>query len=281
MGWSGEDDRGGSIVSDPTIVSPRANTLMCFWRNENNQLSALWWNGVWIPENLKDNIYPFVDAPSAALRSDQQQPTIVYVRPAVGADLCCITANPDVIAVSPLIDTGLSVQSEFTAANTTDRNRGVYLFYRKDDLTIAYRHSTNGLQPWSGEVVLAGSNTLERPAVVSWGDTRLDVFYRHLEDLMLMHHWTGDLVNWQGPENLGGALTSAPTASSWGAGRIDVLYRGNENGLFHRPFDGIWHNEDQRDGILSTSPAAVSWGSNRIDVIYGGENLHLWHQSWS
>src|SRR5205807_453810 len=65
-----------------------------------------------------------------------------------------------------------------------------------------------------------------------FGDTQVDVFVR-APDNNLHHSFHTDFTpTWSAWENLGGTLTSAPTAVSWGsANRIDVFVKGSDNAL--------------------------------------------------
>jgi spore germination protein YaaH len=79
--------------------------------------------------------------------------------------------------------------------------------------------------------------------------------------------------------SLGGALTSGPDASSWGSSRADVFVRGNDNGLYHRFWDGgQWNGWDGLGGTLTSDPGAVSWGPDRIDVFVRGNDNGLYHR---
>ena len=81
-----------------------------------------------------------------------------------------------------------------------------------------------------------------------------------------------------GWEGLGGVLTSGPDASSWAAGRLDVFARGQDNGLWHLPFDnGGWGDWGSLGAVITSNPSAVSWASGRIDVFARGQDSGLWH----
>lgn len=86
---------------------------------------------------------------------------------------------------------------------------------------------------------------------------------------------------WSSWMDLGGVLTSAPSASSWGRNRLDVFARGSNNALWHLYWNGSkWSEWEDLGGSLTSSPAAVSWGLNRIDVFARGANNALWHKWW-
>ncbi|HVP81489.1 MAG TPA: matrixin family metalloprotease [Nitrososphaeraceae archaeon] len=60
---------------------------------------------------------------------------------------------------------------------------------------------------------------------------------------------------------------------------IQAIYgaRNSPNVLWHKWFDGTWHDWVSLGGNLSSDPAAVSWGPNRIDVFARGTDNALKH----
>ncbi|MBN1630523.1 MAG: S-layer homology domain-containing protein, partial [Thermoleophilia bacterium] len=84
-----------------------------------------------------------------------------------------------------------------------------------------------------------------------------------------------------GYQSLGGMLTSGPGVCSWAAGRLDVFARGLEGHIWHRWYNGVWHDWQDIGGTpkQGSDPAAVSWGLNRIDMFVRGTDNHLW-QKW-
>ena len=77
---------------------------------------------------------------------------------------------------------------------------------------------------------------------------------------------------------LGGQLVGGPAASSWGSGRIDVAVRGTDNALWHKWYDGGWHNWESLGGVLTNAPSAASWSPGRYDVFARGTDGALWHR---
>lgn len=71
---------------------------------------------------------------------------------------------------------------------------------------------------------------------------------------------------------------SGPSVSSWSKSRLDVFARGTDNALWHKWFDGSWHNWESLGGTLTSAPSAVSWSSGRIDVFVRGTGNALWHK---
>src|SRR6266508_1173816 len=111
-------------------------------------------------------------------------------------------------------------------------------------------------------------------------DRRMDLFARGSSN-QLLHRWYA-YGAWSGWENLGGTLSSAPTAVSWAPGRIDVFARGASNQLLHRSWaSGTWSGWENLGGVLSSAPDVAAWGSGRLDVfVRGGSNL-LYHRWFS
>jgi len=88
-------------------------------------------------------------------------------------------------------------------------------------------------EDWEG----LGNSLQGAPAVVSWGDDRLDVFGTASADGSLQHRaysgqWDAAWTSFQG------VLTSAPTAVSWGANRLDIFGIGGDYGVYHMVSNG-------------------------------------------
>jgi hypothetical protein len=99
-------------------------------------------------------------------------------------------------------------------------------------------------------------------------------------DNHLGHMWWNG--SWGGWQDLGGTLTSAPAVASWGPNRLDVFVRGQDDGLWHKSWNGTkWSDWDQPiTGKFQGAPAAVSWGPDRIDVFVRGMDNHVGHAWW-
>lgn len=83
---------------------------------------------------------------------------------------------------------------------------------------------------------------------------------------------------WHGYENLGGLLSSRPSAVSWGANRIDVVARGMDSAVYHKWWNGSWNGWESLGGQIQGGPAICSWASGRLDIFAVGLNHHLWHK---
>jgi hypothetical protein len=82
-------------------------------------------------------------------------------------------------------------------------------------------------------------------------------------------------------EPLGGTLTSGADAVSWASNRLDVVARGNDNGLWHKSWDGTaWGGWEPLGGTVVSDPGIASWGPGRLDTFVRGTDNALWHKSW-
>jgi hypothetical protein len=93
-------------------------------------------------------------------------------------------------------------------------------------------------------------------------------------------------ASWHGYENLGGTLTSKPSAVSWAANRIDVVARGTDSSCWHRWWNGSqWLGWENLGGTIQGAPAICSWASGRLDIFAVGTDhklYHRWYQGgWS
>ncbi|WML35964.1 hypothetical protein [Clostridium sp. OS1-26] len=87
---------------------------------------------------------------------------------------------------------------------------------------------------------------------------------------------------WSKWEDLGGSLTSAPSASSWGANRLDVFVKGTDNAMYNKWWDGSrWSDWEDLGGNIASEPAASSARPNHIDVFARGRNGELLYKSWN
>jgi len=84
---------------------------------------------------------------------------------------------------------------------------------------------------------------------------------------------------WFGWENLGGVITSKPSAVSWANNRIDVVARGTDSAVYHRWWDGShWLGWESLGGTVQGGPAICSWASGRLDIFALGTDHHLYHR---
>ncbi len=109
-------------------------------------------------------------------------------------------------------------------------------------------------------------------------------------------------AGWQGWEQLGGNLTSAPSATSDGPTRLDVFARGSDGHLWHLWWDGTWHPWEDLDPIvvardvtlpavpvpitirkgmtlpLASAPGCTAKQSRHLDCFVRDPDGRLWHK---
>jgi hypothetical protein len=111
-------------------------------------------------------------------------------------------------------------------------------------------------------------------------DAETDVFVRGVDNNLHRTFHTNNSPAWSAGQNLGGDLTSAPTAVSWGnQNRIDVFVKGSDNALWHQWWDGTsWSGWEGLGGALTSAPVVTSWATGRLDVFARGTDNQLWHR---
>jgi C1A family cysteine protease len=67
-------------------------------------------------------------------------------------------------------------------------------------------------------------------------------------------------------------------AASWGPNRLDCLVRGTDKALWHRWWDGSWHNWESLGGVLTSGPGSAASRPNRLDIVVRGTDNALWHR---
>lgn len=108
------------------------------------------------------------------------------------------------------------------------------------------------------------------PAVVSWGEGRLDVIGLSADDGALLHKYYQS--GWSKWENLGGGpFIQNPVATSWGEKRLDFWAIDSEGELNHKYWDGTkWKGWEQLGGSFSDTPKVVHWNDSKIDIVGKG-----------
>jgi hypothetical protein len=170
------------------------------------------------------------------------------------------------------------------SAATFDQLR---LFFRTSDGALGeYRLSLHedgsfagsGLARWAdvSSQFKAGSN----PAVVSYAPGSIDLFTRGSNNHLWHRYAEG--WEWSAWEDLGGALTTSPTATSRGVRRLDVFAGGPGSTLWYAGYNTTgWSMPVQvSTGVITSDPCAVASAEDRVDVLVRGSNSHLWHTWW-
>lgn len=112
------------------------------------------------------------------------------------------------------------------------------------------------------------------PSAVAWGVNRIDVFATRSGDGRLLHCWW-DGQWWHGWEDLGGALTEAPSAISRSPGLLDVFGRGTDGHVYHKFWDGYrWSSWYRLNAVIASAPAAAA-GPQGIALFARGADNQL------
>jgi len=144
--------------------------------------------------------------------------------------------------------------------NTSLNGPTVLLHFNMDNCSFGC-----GYPSWPGfwETLGSSGSFQGNPAVVSWNVTRVDVFARGGGN-ELEHMWRdlndGTPAFWHDWENLGGNLTSSPSAASGGqTGYLAVAGRNADNGLSFIQFNnGAWSSwADIDSNSMSSAPAVA------------------------
>jgi len=86
---------------------------------------------------------------------------------------------------------------------------------------------------------------------------------------------------WNGWQDLGDSITSAPAVAAWGPDRLDLFAGRGDGQLAHRTWDGAqWSKWEKLGGSFKGGPAAVSRDFERIDVFVRGTDDHIGHRWW-
>lgn len=78
-----------------------------------------------------------------------------------------------------------------------------------------------------------------------------------------------------------------PTAVSWGPGRLDYFVIGQNQGAYHKYWDGSgqWHPagrwHEELWGKFASSLAATSWAEGRIDLVGKGVDKAYYHRYYA
>jgi hypothetical protein len=256
--WSGPEQLGGALASNPTAVSLGPGLLDIFWIDASTgQLAHISYDGGWsAPQLLGGNLLPqfyAVDFPA--------NPT------PFPASVSAVSMGPGLLDV-------FASYSDYTVAHWWLNNNG-----------------------WTGPENLASAieigEVISPPSAVSWGPGRIDVFVN--AQSALAHWWldtTSSESGWNGPEAAPADVITdlnwqgPPCAVSWAPGRLDIFFQGWPEGasasqLMHFWYDNGWNGPVARGGFMVSAPGAVSWGPGRLDVVSaeatpGGFLQHWW-----
>lgn len=86
---------------------------------------------------------------------------------------------------------------------------------------------------------------------------------------------------WNGWEDLGASITSAPAVAAWSPDRLDLFAGRSDGQLSHRTWNGShWSNWETLGGFFKGAPVAVSRAFQRIDVFARRKDDHIVQRQW-
>lgn len=176
-----------------------------------------------------------------------------------------------------------SVNMKVTSAPsvTASGASGVYLFARGERGTLVWNRWDG--RAWSGAQELSGARLASAPSCASWGTSRsvnLSCF-AVLEGSSALQHMYYIDGRWNGWQNLGGSVTSAPGAVSWAPGAVAAFARGSDTALWQTYYaGGRWSGWIRLDGELTSAPSCASWSETRVDCAVRGNGNNLFVKSW-
>ncbi len=127
---------------------------------------------------------------------------------------------------------------------------------------------------------LAGS-AMWHPAPVSWGGSRLDVYYTDKDKTC--KHKSRDGAGWGGWEDMGGYLDSAPAVCSRKKDNMHVFCKGTDGQAWHRSYDtggGGWGQWQSIGGNVKHYPSTCSWGKDHVSVYVSSNDGECWHRRY-
>jgi len=261
--WSAEEDLGGNLTSSPAAVSWQSGRIDIFARGTDangtpNVLMHLWYSSGWRPwESLGGTL---TSGPSVASW--------------VAGRLDIFYANASHALGHIWFDGDIWEPHEQLGPETFVGSPAA-VSWSRGRIDVVARGSASGSPlihkwidggNWSGWETLGGALS-SNPAIASFGQGRLDVFYRGASGALLTQWF--DSGAWHTESSLGGTFIGAPGAVSWGGQRIDVVVNDPGGGVVQRTWlpgttrDVLTqHNDNYRSGAaldeLVLTPASVS-----------------------
>ncbi|KAF3003960.1 hypothetical protein E8E14_005098 [Neopestalotiopsis sp. 37M] len=152
-----------------------------------------------------------------------------------------------------------------------------------------YYYQWHPADSWSEPIQVEGSDLhpWATPAALAWAgdDSRLDVFVVSRANNHLLHSFKESKTDkWSEYEDLGGFVTTPPTAISRTAGTMDVFVSGGDGGLWHLAFssDSGWSAWQRVSGTVKVQGQsnAISISDTTIDLFAWGADGAMLHKRY-
>ena len=123
------------------------------------------------------------------------------------------------------------------------------------------------------------------PAPVSWGGSRLDVYYTNKDRSCKYRTYDGSGSKWGAWQDVGGSLDSAPAVCSRKKDNTHVFCKGTDGQCWHRSYDysgggGGWGQWQSMGGKVKHYPSTCSWGQDHVSVYVSADDGQCWHRRY-
>lgn len=262
--WSEWQKVGGNAFSAPTVVSTGGENLSLFVVGGDSGVYQSNWDGTaWSPEWI--NLDGFSLSAPAAIATQKDTKTEIELF---------------------ILGQKRQVQRRIGDGNTWGEwenlsgfaKQGVSVCAQGNQRHIFTIGADNALYQMTldGETSRGWTNLggfcLSSPAVVSWGETRIDLVVRGGDHAIYHKFWDGS--QWSDWISLGGIWLYAPAVATWGENHLEVFAVGTSNQLFRKSFNGTtWSDWESLGGICISAPTAIAPQEKQLEVfVVGGDN---------
>lgn len=246
--WSGWNDLGGEIGSNPSVASWESGRLDVFAKGfyDDNLYHKAYANSWYSWENQGGSV--------------ESGPGSVSWSPGRIDTFAAGKSNHHLVQLAwtggwSWNDLGGEIGSAATVASWNPGRLDVFAKGYHDD-TIYHRAYDSNWYGWDN----IGGSISGAPAAVSWAADRIDVFARDKSTNHLIHkYWFGS--GWSDWIDLGGEIGSSPAVASIAPGKLDVFAKGyHDDSIYQRTYDlGQWSQWKNIGGNIDGAPAAVAW----------------------
>jgi hypothetical protein len=294
--------QGGNLRGAPVAVAWGPNRLDLFGVGRNKSVYHKWWDGIaWRPDPANPGAWQHKGGKVSGLTAVSWGPDrldlfgsgidgAIYHKAWAGGPSWWPSDNPDDWHKLGGVTRDVPVAVSW-APNRLD------LFVVGGDNAVYHKWWAGG-PSWGpsdnpNDWHKLGGTTKERPAVVSWGKDRLDIFVTGLDGAIYHKAWDGGPSWWPSDDpndwhKLGGSAAGSPAAVSWAKDRLDLFVRGGDGAVYHKAWDGgpSWlPSDDPSDwdalgGKIVGDICAVSWGKNRFDLFVVSPGGAVFHKAW-
>lgn len=160
-------------------------------------------------------------------------------------------------------------------SSISSENDTLLVFGRGSDTGLWYLEGDGS--NWKDWQTLGGSMLSSSPSAVALNNGNIMVFVRGPEysKALWFANWNG--TGWNGPQQIGGELTSGPSALTLNNGTMMVFGRGSDLGLWYSTGNGSeWKPWNRLSNTpITSSPSAVATSNGSILIFVRGEDHHL------